>query len=51
MVVFFRLEIWPGFVTAVEVYQDGLMLNCDSSFRVLRTDTMLNALLVSYHEN
>ncbi|XP_021965267.2 piwi-like protein Ago3 [Folsomia candida] len=39
-----KLEIWPGFVTAVEVYQDGLMLNCDSSFRVLRTDTMLNAL-------
>ncbi|CAL1300079.1 unnamed protein product [Larinioides sclopetarius] len=34
-----RLEIWPGYVTAVQEYEGGVMLNCDTSFRVLRTVT------------
>ncbi|XP_054711719.1 piwi-like protein Ago3 [Uloborus diversus] len=34
-----RLEIWPGYVTAVQEYEGGIMLNCDASFRVLRTVT------------
>ncbi|XP_055936429.1 piwi-like protein Ago3 [Argiope bruennichi] len=34
-----RLEIWPGYVTAVQEHEGGVMLNCDSSFRVLRTVT------------
>ena len=40
----FRLEVWPGYVTAVNEYEDGLMLNCDVSFRVLRTTTVLEEL-------
>ncbi|XP_035226356.1 piwi-like protein Ago3 [Stegodyphus dumicola] len=34
-----RLEIWPGYVTAVQEYEGGVMLNCDASFRVLRSVT------------
>ncbi|XP_015904269.2 piwi-like protein Ago3 [Parasteatoda tepidariorum] len=34
-----RLEIWPGYVTAVQEYEGGVMLNCDCSFKVLRTVT------------
>ena len=34
-----KLEIWPGFVTAVEEYEGGLMLNLDVSHKVLRTQT------------
>ncbi|GIY42046.1 piwi-like protein Ago3 [Caerostris extrusa] len=33
------LEIWPGYVTAVQEYEGGVMLNCDASFRVLRNIT------------
>jgi len=39
-----RLEIWPGFVTAVDEYEGGLMLQCDVSHRVLRTETVYDAL-------
>lgn len=34
-----KLEVWPGYVTAVQEYEGGIMLNCDASFRVLRTVT------------
>ena len=35
-----RLEIWPGYVTAINEYEGGLKLCIDSSHRVLRTDTV-----------
>lgn len=37
--MFLRLEVWPGYVTAVDEYEGGLMLQCDVSHRVLRTET------------
>lgn len=40
----FRLEIWPGYVTAVDNYEGGLMLQCDVSHRVLRCDTVLECM-------
>ncbi|ODN06661.1 Protein argonaute-3 [Orchesella cincta] len=36
-----KLEIWPGYITAIDEYEGGLLLCCDSSFRVLRTATVL----------
>ena len=41
-----KLEIWPGYVTAVQEYEGGLMLNLDVSHKVLRTQTALE--LVSF---
>ena len=40
----YRLEVWPGYVTAVNEFEDGLMLCCDVSFRVLHTKTVLDEL-------
>lgn len=41
-----KLEIWPGFVTAVDEYEDGLMLQLDVShkmlFNVTVRETMTN---------
>ena len=34
-----KLEIWPGYVTAVQEYEGGVMLCCDVSHKVLRTQT------------
>lgn len=44
----YRLEVWPGYVTAIQEYEDGLMLCCDVSFRVLRTTTVLDELYASF---
>lgn len=37
-----RLEIWPGYVSAVDEYEGGLMLNLDVSHRVLLQTTVLD---------
>lgn len=31
-----KLEIWPGYVTAIDEYEGGLLLTCDVSHRILR---------------
>ncbi|XP_054269475.1 piwi-like protein Ago3 isoform X2 [Macrosteles quadrilineatus] len=36
-----QLEIWPGYVTAVDAFEGGVMLNCNTSHKVLRTQTVL----------
>ncbi|KAL6429603.1 hypothetical protein ACFW04_007503 [Cataglyphis niger] len=35
-----RLEVWPGYVTAVNEYEGGLKLCLDSKHRVMRTETI-----------
>ncbi|KYN12440.1 Piwi-like protein 1 [Trachymyrmex cornetzi] len=35
-----RLEVWPGYVTAVHEYEGGLKLCLDAKHRVMRTDTV-----------
>jgi len=40
----FRLEVWPGYVTTVDEYEGGVMLQTDVSHRVLRTETVLNVM-------
>lgn len=35
-----RLEVWPGYVTAVNEYEGGLKLCVDIKHRVLRTETI-----------
>ena len=44
-----KLEVWPGYVTAVSEYEGGLMLNCDVSHKVLRSQTARD-LLVDIHK-
>ena len=39
-----KLEVWPGYVTSISRYAGGLMLLCDVSHRVLRTETALNVM-------
>lgn len=38
----YKLEVWPGYVTAVQEYDGGVMLQCDVSHRVLRTESALD---------
>lgn len=39
-----KLEVWPGYVTAVDEYDEGLMLCCDVSHRLLCQKTVLEML-------
>ncbi|CAG0912671.1 unnamed protein product [Notodromas monacha] len=36
----YHLEVWPGFISAVHFYDEGLVLCLDISHRVLRTETV-----------
>lgn len=38
------LEIWPGFESAMTTTEKGILLNIDTTHRVLRTDSVLNVL-------
>ncbi|XP_076360662.1 piwi-like protein 1 [Tachypleus tridentatus] len=40
-----KLEVWPGYVTSIQMYEGGLLLNCDASFRILRTVTAIDVLM------
>lgn len=35
-----RLEVWPGYVTAVNEFEGGLKLCLDAKHRVMRTETI-----------
>uniref|UniRef100_A0A336M4G2 Lipid droplet-associated hydrolase n=1 Tax=Culicoides sonorensis TaxID=179676 RepID=A0A336M4G2_CULSO len=44
----YKLEIWPGYVTAVDEHEDGVMLCLDVNFRVLNERTVLDLLKEAY---
>ncbi|XP_025076463.1 piwi-like protein 1 [Pomacea canaliculata] len=37
-----KLEVWPGYISAIKEHEGGLFLMLDSSHRVLRTETVLD---------
>ncbi|XP_037044625.1 protein argonaute-3-like [Bradysia coprophila] len=45
-----KLEVWPGYVTAVDEYEDGIMLNLDVSHRLLCKSTVLE-MMVNIHRS
>lgn len=46
-----RLEVWPGYITAVDEYEGGIMLCCDVSHRLLCQTTVLETLKQIYQSN
>ncbi|XP_015025392.2 protein argonaute-3 isoform X3 [Drosophila virilis] len=46
-----KLEVWPGYVIAVDEYDGGLMLCCDVSHRLLCQKTVLDMLIEIYQHN
>jgi len=43
-----KLEIWPGYVTAINNFDAGLLLMAEVSHKVLRTDSVLDCLNETY---
>ncbi|KAK7005358.1 piwi [Biomphalaria glabrata] len=46
-----KLEVWPGYITAIKEHEGGLLLLLDASHRVLRTETVHDIMEKSYHLN
>lgn len=46
-----KLEVWPGYVTAVDEYDDGVMLCLDVSHRVLCQTTVLELMTNAYNSS
>lgn len=46
-----KLEVWPGYVTAVDEYEDGVMLCLDVSHRVLCQSTVLDMMRNAYRSD
>ncbi|XP_001603582.2 piwi-like protein Ago3 [Nasonia vitripennis] len=46
-----RLEVWPGYVTAINELEGGLKLNLDATHRVMRLDTVRDLMTDMYHKN
>ncbi|XP_076226679.1 argonaute 3 isoform X2 [Nomia melanderi] len=40
-----KLEVWPGYVTAISEYEGGLMLCIDAKHRVMRTETVRDIMI------
>lgn len=47
----YKLQLWPGFVTAVREMEGGLMLNIDCSHKILRDETVLSVMHDIYQAN
>eukprot|EP00795_Rhopilema_esculentum_P012740 gene12740-3467_t len=45
-----KLELWPGYITAIEHYEGGLMLLADVSHRLLRTESVLQFMYAFYQK-
>ena len=41
---FLSLQVWPGYMTSVDNFHGGVLLQCDVSHRVLRTESALDVM-------
>lgn len=39
-----RIEIWPGYTAKIKYLENGIYLNCDVKFKVLRQETVLEVM-------
>lgn len=46
-----RMELWPGYITAIEEVEGGLKLNIDANHRVMRTDTVYDFIKLTMQES
>lgn len=44
-----KLEVWPGFVTSILNYESSVLLMCDVSHKILRTNTVLDEMYDIYN--
>jgi len=40
-----KLELWPGYMTSMRQHENEVMLNCEVSTKILRTDTVMDQMM------
>jgi len=45
------LELWPGYVTSIRQHENEVLLMCEVSTKVMRTDTVLDQLQACYRKD
>ena len=45
-----RLEVWPGFVTAIAQFEKSMMLMADISHKIMRMNTVLDVMYEMYND-
>jgi hypothetical protein len=51
MIPEYKLELWPGYVTSIRQHERDLLLCCEISNKILRTDTVLDQLKIAYQKD
>ena len=51
LLIFSRLQVLPGFITSILQYENSVLLNCDISHKILRSDTVLDILYDMYQRS
>ncbi|XP_037072584.1 piwi-like protein Ago3 [Pollicipes pollicipes] len=46
-----RMEVWPGYITAIHCYEGGIKLNVDVAHRVLHTSTAMECIEDAFNTN
>lgn len=41
----FKLEVWPGYITTIDEFENGLYMCCEVSHRILRVQTVLQIMM------
>lgn len=47
----YRLSIWPGFATSINLFEDRILLQADISHKILRSDTILDLMYDAINRN
>ncbi|KAL4223114.1 Piwi-like protein 1 [Mactra antiquata] len=46
-----KLRVMPGFIASILQYENNVLLNCDISHKILRSDTVLDIMYDLYHRS
>jgi aubergine-like protein len=41
-----KLELWPGYVTSIRQHENNILLCCETSNKILRTETVMDQMKV-----
>jgi aubergine-like protein len=47
----YKLELWPGYVTSIRQHERDLLLCCEISNKILRTDTVRDQIIAAYQKD
>jgi hypothetical protein len=47
-IVCFSIELWPGYITAIRLHEDQLLMCVENSHKLLRSNTVYDLMMAAY---